>query len=105
MPSTVVGCTKSNDRNFNPKAQFGRDSVVCTKPTTTPAALVSVTFRVNMQKTKTEASGVYVAGPVFNSPTGQKMSDADRDGIYELTVSLVANKQYYFKFRNGKHDA
>ena len=43
-------------------------------------------------------------GTFFNSPTGQKMSDAGRHGIYELTVSLAANKQYYFKFRNGKHD-
>lgn len=58
-----------------------------------------------MQKTKAEPSGVYVAGPIFDSPTGQKMSDANNDGIYELTVSLPANTQYQFKFRNGKHDA
>jgi hypothetical protein len=65
------------------------------------------TFSVNMANTVISANGVHLAGGFGAygyanwSPSGIAMSDADGNGIYEVTLVLPAGQSFEYKFING----
>ena len=64
-----------------------------------------ITFRVNMQNETVAAEGVWVMGG-FTNPQWQsgaiEMTDANGDGIYEVTVTDVSGpSEIQYKFANG----
>ena len=67
-----------------------------------PSAPVNVTFQVDMSNETVSADGVHLAGS-FNSwsTTATEMLDPDSDGIYTVTVSLMSNTEYEYKYYNG----
>ena len=67
-----------------------------------PSVPVNVTFQVDMSNETVSGDGVHVAGS-FNgwSTTATEMLDPDSDGIYTVTLSLMSNTEYEFKYLNG----
>lgn len=76
-----------------------------------PCAVVTtypVTFRVDMNSSTVNANGVHVAGdfqaaagyPGNWNPGTTQLSDANSDGIYEVTLNLPAGS-YQYKYING----
>ena len=79
-------------------------SVVCWSQCT--ACDVDVTLKVNMAwevaNNAISANGVHVAGDFQGwSPSTTPMTDANNDGIYEVTVTVPANSSIQYKFING----
>jgi hypothetical protein len=73
------------------------DCVACNEEIPT----VPVTFRVDMSQQTVSANGVHVAGSMQGwNPGGTQLSDANGDGIYEVTLQLAA-ASYQYKFVNG----
>lgn len=66
------------------------------------AETVNVTFRVDMSQQTVSSAGVHLAGS-FNgfNPTATPMSDANGDGIWEVTLELLINNTYQYRFVNG----
>lgn len=68
---------------------------------------VNVTFRVDITNEIPSANGIHIAGD-FQTPAWQKdadeMTDADADGVFEFTTSIVPG-EYQYKFINGNDDA
>lgn len=73
-------------------------------------AQTDVTFKVNMNNETVSANGVHVAGnfdangssgTAWN-PSAYTMTDADNDGIYEVTITLNEG-MYEFKFINDNN--
>jgi hypothetical protein len=63
---------------------------------------VMVTFKVNMENETVSAQGVHIAGNFQNwNASSTEMTDANSDGIYEISVQVPANEQINFKFING----
>jgi len=63
---------------------------------------VNVTFQVNMQNETVSANGVHIAGSMQGwNPTTSQMTDANADGIYEITLPVDTNSTAQFKFING----
>jgi len=67
---------------------------------------VDVTLKVNMAWEKANnaisANGVHVAGDFQGwNPSGTPMTDANNDGIYEVTINVPANSSIQYKFING----
>jgi len=65
-------------------------------------ALIDVTFHVNMaeQVVDTEGYGLDLFMP---SPYGyHDMTDDDGDGVWSVTLTLLANTDYSYKFKNGE---
>jgi hypothetical protein len=67
---------------------------------------VDVTLKVNMAWEKANnaisANGVHVAGDFQGwSPSTTPMTDANNDGIYEVTFTVPANSSIQYKFING----
>ena len=67
---------------------------------------VDVTLKVNMAWEKANnaisANGVHVAGDFQGwSPSATPMTDANNDGIYEVTINVPANSSIQYKFING----
>jgi PKD repeat protein len=67
---------------------------------------VDVTLKVNMAWEKANnaisANGVHVAGDFQGwSPSTTPMTDANNDGIYEVTFTVPANSSIKYKFING----
>jgi hypothetical protein len=63
---------------------------------------VNVTFLVNMANETVSPDGVFFVGDIQNwSAATTPMTDADGDGIYEVTLSAAANTIVQFKFLNG----
>lgn len=85
-------------------------SAVATLLGATALAQVSVTFRVDMTGQAVSPNGVHVAGnwqaaagyPGDWQPGTAQMTDANMDGIYELTVSLPPG-DYRYKYINGNN--
>ncbi|MFM7106347.1 MAG: hypothetical protein ACKOW8_12575, partial [Flavobacteriales bacterium] len=87
------GCLDSLAFNFNPGAGC---QGVCIYPD------INVTFKVNMVNETVSPNGVHLAGSIQGwNPSTTEMSDLDGDGIYEVTLSTIANQTYQFKFING----
>lgn len=69
----------------------------------------AVTFRVNMANVAVSNFGVHLAGNFGNAgypewvPSGINMTDANFDGIYEVTLQLNQNTAYQYKFINGNN--
>ena len=63
-----------------------------------------VTFRVDMSEEEVNASGVWVIGN-FTSPNWQagalQLTDADADGVYEVTANISGAPTVLYKFVNG----
>ena len=63
-----------------------------------------VTFRVEMSEEEVNANGVWVIGN-FTAPNWQsgalQMTDADADGVYEVTASISGASTVLYKFVNG----
>ena len=63
-----------------------------------------ITFRVNMMNETVAPEGVWVMGG-FTSPIWQagaiQMTDADADGVYEVTVNVSGPADIQYKFANG----
>jgi beta-glucanase (GH16 family) len=59
---------------------------------------VFVTFQVDMNYIETNAEGVYLAGGDLGQ-AGYLMTDNGND-VWSVTLELVPNFRYYFKFRN-----
>jgi len=79
-------------------------NVVCWSQCT--ACDVDVTLKVNMAwevaNNVISADGVHVAGDFQGwSPSTTPMTDANNDGIYEVTVTVPANSSIQYKFING----
>jgi hypothetical protein len=79
-------------------------NVVCWSQCT--ACDVDVTLKVNMAwevaNNAISANGVHVAGDFQGwSPSTTPMTDANNDGIYEVTFTVPANSSIQYKFING----
>lgn len=63
-----------------------------------------VTFRVDMTEEEVNANGVWIIGN-FTSPNWQagavQLTDADADGVYEVTVNISGSATILYKFVNG----
>jgi hypothetical protein len=101
-------CTNGNatytNRVFTIPAQDTVLGVVCWSQCT--ACDVDVTLKVNMAWEKANnaisANGVHVAGDFQGwNPATTPMTDADNDGIYEVTINVPANSSIQYKFING----
>lgn len=68
-----------------------------------PLPAINVTFRVDMSNEIVASTGLYVAGS-FQNPAWVKdtlqLTDANSDGVYERTESIVPN-EYQYKYYNG----
>jgi 1,4-alpha-glucan branching enzyme len=63
---------------------------------------VDVTFQVNMQNETVSAEGVHLAGNFQGfDPDATPMTDANADGIYEVTVAIDTNSTVLYTFING----
>ncbi|MBT4383346.1 MAG: T9SS type A sorting domain-containing protein [Candidatus Marinimicrobia bacterium] len=59
---------------------------------------VNVTFRLDAQYEEV-GSGVYLAGSMQGwTPTNSPMSDADGDGVWEISMPLMSGETYQYKF-------
>ena len=79
-------------------------NVVCWSQCT--ACDIDVTLKVNMAwevaNNAISADGIHVAGDFQGwSPSTTPMTDANNDGIYEVTVTVPANSSIQYKFING----
>ena len=62
----------------------------------------AVTFSVDMNNVSVSANGVHIAGGFQGwDPGSTLLTDADSDGIYEVTLDLPVESTYEFKFING----
>ncbi len=72
------------------------------EPIIVDPTLVNVTLLVNMQNETVSADGVHVAGNFQGwNPATTAMTDANSDGVYEVTIEVEANSELQFKFVNG----
>ncbi|MFM8564833.1 MAG: T9SS type A sorting domain-containing protein, partial [Bacteroidota bacterium] len=101
-------CTNGNatytNRVFTIPVQDTVLGVVCWSQCT--GCDVDVTLKVNMAWEKANnaisANGVHVAGDFQGwSPSATPMTDANNDGIYEVTINRPANSSIQYKFING----
>lgn len=101
-------CTNGNTQYTN------RVLVVPAADTTLPVVCwsscygctVDVTLQVNMAwevaNNAISADGIHVAGDFQGwNPGATQMTDANSDGIYEVTVNIPANSSIQYKFING----
>jgi len=108
MNDPTAPCTNGNATYTN------RVLVVPAADTTLPVVCwsscfgctVDVTLKVNMAwevaNNAISANGVHVAGDFQGwNPGATQMSDADNDGIYEVTINVPANSSIQYKFING----
>jgi thiol-disulfide isomerase/thioredoxin len=108
MNDPSASCTNGNATYTN------RVLVVPNADTTLPVVCWSscygctseVTLKVNMAwevaNNAISADGIHVAGDFQGwNPSATEMTDADNDGVYEVTVSIPSNSSIEYKFING----
>jgi hypothetical protein len=108
MNDPTAPCTNGNATYTN------RVLVVPAADTTLPvvcwsscfACTVDVTLQVNMAwevaNNAISADGIHVAGDFQGwNPGATAMTDANNDGIYEVTINVPANSSIQYKFING----
>jgi len=64
---------------------------------------VNITFMVDMKDHPTDPAGVFMAGGMAGQE-GILMDDSDGDDVWEHTMSLPAESDFNWKFRNGPDD-
>jgi hypothetical protein len=103
--SVPSACASGGNRTYTTGASAEVIPVVCYGSCENcPNNLVSVTFKVNMAGQSVSANGVHVAGNFQGwNPGSTSLSDADSDGIYEVTVSVSPNSTLEYKFVNGNN--
>ena len=70
--------------------------------TTTELDYVNVTFNVNMNNETVSTDGVYLAGGEdFGFPGDNLMSDDDNDGVWSITMQVIAPYTGNYTFLNG----
>ncbi|MFK7947735.1 MAG: T9SS type A sorting domain-containing protein, partial [Saprospiraceae bacterium] len=102
-------CTKTTGQNINRFFAYGNMNTtvptVCWESCTTcPTAAdsVDVTFMVDMRLVDTiNPTGVFLGAALDNWTGTIAMTDLNNDSIYEVTLSLLGNTSYEFKFING----
>lgn len=120
--TVIAGCMNSNACNFNSAATLDDNSCLYTgtacddgNPNSTGDAIdatcvctglitqVNVTFQVDMNTSTVAPSGVFLQGDFQNWQASPDiaMTDANADGVYEVTVVLPANSPFQYKFLNG----
>ncbi len=63
---------------------------------------VDVTFYVSTANITVDAAGLYLAGGgIFGSPGDNPMSDADGNGVYEITAKVKKGTPGFYIFTNG----
>lgn len=63
---------------------------------------VNVTFRVDMTGQTVHPAGVHIAGSFQGwNPAGTPLSDANADNIWEVTLDILSNTAWQYKFLNG----
>lgn len=73
----------------------------CATDTTCPPT-IAVTFAVNTENIVVDSQGIYLAGgAIFGAPENHPMTDADGDGIWEITVALQAGQSFNYIYTNG----
>lgn len=81
--------------------------VVCFNSCTDCTPRRAITFRVNMSTTTVSGNGVRLAGSFGGAgypnwdPSGIALTDANSDGIYDVTLNLPEGTNYEYKFVNG----
>ena len=72
---------------------------VCPAP---PADSVDITFLVNTANITVDPTGIFLAGGGnFGNPGDNPMTDADGDGVYEITVRKPEGFSSFYIFTNG----
>lgn len=66
-----------------------------------PATTVDVTFQVDMSAETVDAGGVTLGGNFEGWSGSLPLTDADADGIWEVTVAIAENDSIEWKFLNG----
>ena len=66
------------------------------------APIIDVHFQVDMTHEDINNNGVHIVGSFQGwDPTSTEMIDLDSNGVYSITLSLMANTNYEYKFVNG----
>jgi hypothetical protein len=120
--TVIAGCMNSNACNYNSAATIDDNSCLYTgttcddgNPNSTGDAIdasclctgtitqVNVTFQVDMNTSTVAPTGVFLQGDFQNWQASPDivMTDANADGVYEVTVVLPANSPFQYKFLNG----
>jgi 1,4-alpha-glucan branching enzyme len=77
------------------------DDVMMASPSSTPDS-VDITFLVNSANITVDPTGLYLAGGGnFGVPGDNPMSDANNDGVYEITVRKPKGFSSFYIFTNG----
>lgn len=106
----IAGLDCSDPDNFNDRfiEPLTGDTVIstcfgeCTEDTNcTALETVQVTFQVDMNESDINSEGVFYAGQI-TSWANEEMTDADGDGIYEISYSIEPG-DYEYKFKNGEN--
>ena len=65
-------------------------------------AQIDVTFRVDLQYQFVSENGVHIAGSMQGwDPSSTPLSNSNEDNIWEVTLTLLENTVYEYKFING----
>lgn len=104
----IAGQSCANPDNFNDRyldavtadTEINTCFAECTTDTNCGTVTTTmVTFRVDMSEETISSEGIRIAGQ-FSNWGDVDMTDADSDGVYEVTIEL--NKALYeYKFKNG----
>ena len=62
---------------------------------------VDITFLVNTANITVDPTGLFLGGGVFGGPTEHQLSDANGDGVYEVTVKKLKGFGGNYIFLNG----
>lgn len=98
-----MACADANNYNDRILPTFSQDTTLlfCYETCSTDGTCATtndVTFQVDMSNVSSSFTNVYVSGTINSwSGNGNQLTDADGDGIYEGTVSLMPGS-YEYKF-------
>jgi hypothetical protein len=81
--------------------KYYNDDVMMVAPVVTPPDSVDITFLVNTASITVDPTGVFLGGGVFGGPTEHQLSDANADGVYEVTVKKPKGFGGNYIFLNG----
>ena len=103
-------CTKTSGGFTNRFLAYGNTNMTldtvcwnsCTACPTAPPATVDITFLVNSANITVDPTGLYVAGGgIFGNPGDNPMTDANGDGVWEVTITKNQGISGNYIFLNG----